>query len=123
MHVDGGGSPACQGAGAMLSECLKSLQFGAAFFAKSTQRIYRVAVDQLSQLRKGLVRRKIGVDNHSNDRLRLFNHGRARHNAHSAYQGVDPDQFRNLRLVMYESVDVQLRSLIDELLVQAFPAW
>jgi hypothetical protein len=112
----------CQDAlAAMLRECLKSLQFGAACFAKVTQRIYCTALHQLSHLREGFVRRKIRVDNHSNDRLRFFNHGRARQNAHSAYQGVDPDQFRNLRLVMYEGVEVQLRSLIDELPVQLLP--
>jgi hypothetical protein len=34
----------------LLSECSESLQFGAAFVAKGTQRIYRVAVHQLSEL-------------------------------------------------------------------------
>src|SRR3954467_15567349 len=121
MHVDRGGSAACQARAAMLSECSGSLQFSAAFFAKGAQRIYRAAVHQLSHLRKGLVRRKIGVDNYSNDRLRFFNHGGARHNAHSAYQGVDPDQCRKLSFVMYESVGVQPRSLIDEQLVELLP--
>src|SRR4051794_17424591 len=121
MHVDGGGSSAHQAPTAMLSECSESLQFGAAFFAKGTQRIYRAAVHQLLHLRKRLVRRKIRVDNYSNDRLRFFNHGRTRHNAHSAYQGVDPDQCRKLSFVMYESVGVQLRSFIDEQLVELLP--
>src|ERR1700730_17454035 len=92
---------------AMLSECSGSLQFGAAFFAENTQRIYRAAFHQLSYLRKGLIRRKVRVDNHPNDSLGFFNHGRARQNAHSAYQTVDADQCRNLRFVMYESVGVQ----------------
>jgi hypothetical protein len=67
---------------AMLSECSGSLQLGAAFLTEGTQRIYRASVHQLSYFRNGLVRRKIRVDSHSNDRLRFFNHGRARQNAH-----------------------------------------
>src|SRR5258706_10552211 len=74
-----------------LSECSESLQFGAAFFAEGTQRIYGAAVHQLSELWKGLVRRKIRIDDHSNDRLRFFNDGGARQNAHSVYQGVHAD--------------------------------
>jgi hypothetical protein len=116
VEVPHAGTPA-----AMLSECSGSLQFGAAFFAKGTQRIYCMAVHQLSQLRKRFVRGKIGVDNHSNDRLSFFNHGRARLDAHAAYQGVGPDQCRNLRLVMHESVGVQLGSLVDEQPVELLP--
>jgi hypothetical protein len=33
--------------------------------------------------------------------------------AHSAYQGIDADQRRNLRLVMHQGVGVQLGCLID----------
>src|SRR5262245_44084025 len=106
---------------AMSSECSGSLQFGAAGLAEGTQRIYRAAVHQRSQLREGLVRRKIRVDDHSNDRLGPFDHGRTRQNTHSAYQGVDADQCRNLGLVVCEGVSVQLRSLVDELLVQLLP--
>src|SRR6266702_3063581 len=83
----------------MLSACsgsCESLQFGAAFLTESTQRIYRVAADQLSQLRKRLVGREIRIDNHANHRLRLFDHGRARHDTHSADQRVNADQRRNL---------------------------
>src|SRR3984893_11552570 len=56
---------------------LESLQFGAAFLAVGPQQIYRVAVHQLSQLRKCLVRCEIRVDNHSNDYHRLFDYGGA----------------------------------------------
>src|SRR4051794_4955744 len=103
------------------SECSESLQFGAAFFAKGTQWIYRMALHQLSHLRKGLIRRKIRVDNHSNDRLCLLNHGGTGQHAHSAYRGVDADQRRHLRFIMDESVGIQLRSLIDERAVELLP--
>ena len=53
--------------------------------------------------------------------LRLFDHGRARHDAHPAYQRVDADQSGNLRLVACESVRVELRSFVDELLVELLP--
>ena len=115
----------CQGAGCDVERVLRileSLQFSAAFLAEGTQRIYRVAVHQLSQLRKRLVWCEIRIDNQSNNRMCLFDHGRARQNAHSAYQGVDADQCRNLRIVVYESVSVQLRCLIDGLLVQLLPS-
>ena len=104
------------------SRRLQSLQFGAANLAEGAQRINRMAVHQLSQFRKRLVRREICLDNCSNDCLGLFDHVRARQNTHSVYQGVDADQRRNLRLVVYEGVGVQLRCLIDELLVQLLPS-
>jgi len=43
VEVPQGRTPA-----AMLSECSRSLQFGAAFLAEGAQRIYRVAVHQRS---------------------------------------------------------------------------
>jgi hypothetical protein len=104
------------------SASLKGLQFSAAFLAEGTQRIYRVVVYQLSQLRKRLVRCDICVDNHANDRLRLFNHGRTSQHAHLAYQRIDADQCRNLCFVVREGVGAQLRCLIDELLVQLLPS-
>jgi hypothetical protein len=48
MHVAGCGSSACGTLAAMLSECSRSLQFGAAFLAEGAQRIYRMAVHQRS---------------------------------------------------------------------------
>jgi hypothetical protein len=55
---------------------LESLQFGAAFFAEGAQRIDRAAANQFAQLRNRFVRRTIRMNNHVNDCLRLFDHGR-----------------------------------------------
>src|SRR5271166_6504501 len=104
------------------SRRLQSLQFGAAYLAEGAQRINRIAVNKLSQFRKRLVWCEIRLDNCSNDCLGTFDHVRARQNTHSVYQGVDADQRRNLRSVVYEGVGVQLRCLIDELLVQLLPS-
>jgi hypothetical protein len=104
------------------SRRLQGLRFGAAYLAEGAQRINRMAVHQLSQFRKRLVRCETCLDNCSNDCLGPFDHVRARQNTHSVYQGVDADQRRNLRLVVYEGVGLQLRCLIDELLVQLLPS-
>src|SRR5260370_41950278 len=104
------------------SRRLQNLQFGAAYLAEGAQRINRMAAHQLSQFRKRLVRCEIRLDNCSNDRLGTFDHVRARQNTHSIYQAVDANQRRNLRLVVYEGVGVQLRWRIDELLVQLLPS-
>jgi hypothetical protein len=79
--------------------------------------MYRLAVHQLSQLRKRLVRGEIRLDNHSNDRIR---DRRTRRDAHSADQRVDADQCRNLSLFVREGV-VQLRCPVDELPVRLLP--
>jgi hypothetical protein len=55
---------------------LESLQFGAAFFAEGAQRIDRATAYQFAQLRNRFVRRTIRLNNHVNDCLRLFDHGR-----------------------------------------------
>ena len=88
------------------SRPFRALQFGAAYLAEGAQRINRIATDKFSQFKKRLVRCAIRIDNCSNDCLGLFDHVRARQNTHSVYQGVDADQRRNLRLVVYESVGV-----------------
>ena len=103
------------------SRRLQGLRFGAAYLAEGAQRINGIAVHKLSQFRKCLVRCEIRIHNCSNDCLGLFDHVRARQKTHSVYQGVDADQRRNLRLVVYEGVSLQLRCLIDELLVQLLP--
>jgi hypothetical protein len=100
---------------------LESLQFGAAFLAEGTQRIYRVAAQQLLQLGRRPIRCEICLDNHSNDRFRPSDHGRARQNTHSAHQGVDTDERRNLQIV-YEGFGVQFRPLVDELFVHLSPS-
>src|SRR5262249_6152996 len=57
-----------------------------------------------------------------NDRLRLLDHGGARYDTHPADQRVDADQCRDLRLIVHQRVGVELRCLIDELLVQLLPS-
>src|SRR5258708_3403472 len=84
-------------------------QLLAALLAEGPQRFTdRVVVHQLSQFGKRLVRREICVDAESNDRLGLFDHRSTRHDAHAAYQRIDADERRSLRLVMYQGVSVQL---------------
>jgi hypothetical protein len=100
---------------------LESLQFGAAFLTEGTQRIYRVAAQQLLQLGRRPIRCEICLDNHPNDRFRLCDYGMARQNTHSAYQGVDTDQRGDLQIV-YKGVGVQFRRLIDELFVHLSPS-
>src|SRR4051812_20242152 len=83
--------------GAALSACseiLERLQFEPAFLTKGTQRIHRMTGDQGSQLRERFVWCEISVDNHSDDRLGLFDDGSGRHDAHLAYQRVNADQGR-----------------------------
>jgi hypothetical protein len=77
-----------------------------------------VAINKLPQLRKRPVRREIPINNGPDNRLRLFNHGGTRKNAHSADQRLDADECRYFRLIVHEGVSVQLGCFVDELLVE-----
>ena len=96
---------------------LRVARIFAALLAESTQRIYRVAAGQLARLGESLVRRAIGVEDHLNNRFRLLDNGGARQNAHSADESIDADKQENLRVVAHEGVRVDVRRLVDELLV------
>src|SRR5260370_34203839 len=102
----------------MCSGSLESPHLSAAFIGEGTQWVYCVTVHELSYLRKRLVRRKIRLDNHANDGLRRFHYGRARQDPHLAYQRVHADQCSDLSLLVREGVSIELRCLVDELLVQ-----
>jgi hypothetical protein len=77
-----------------------------------------MTLDQLSEFGKSFARREKGLNNRANDRLRPFDHGEAGHDSHFAYQGVHADQRRNVRFVVRQGVSIQLRCLIDELLIE-----
>ena len=94
----------------------------AALLAERTQRVYRMAVHELPYLGKRLVRGKIRLDNHSNDRLSRIDHSGARHDPHLAYQRVHADQSSNLRFVVRKRVGIELRCLVDESPVQLLPS-
>jgi hypothetical protein len=113
-----------QSRSAMLSAgsgSLESPHLGAAFLGEGSQRVYSVTVYKPSHLSKRLVRCKIGLDNHANDGLSRFDHGRAREDPHLAYQRVQADQCSDLRLVVREGVGIELRRLVDELLFCRLP--
>ena len=102
----------------MCSGSLESPHLSAAFIGEGTHWVYCVTVHELTHLRKRLVRCKIRLDNHANDGLRRFDHGSARQHPHLADQRVHADQCSDLCLVVREGVSIELRCLVDELLVQ-----
>jgi hypothetical protein len=86
-----------------------------------TSSLGSLVADQLAEFGEGPVRSEIGIDDRSDDRLGLLDDGGTRQNAHSAYEGIDADERRNLRLLVHKGVGVQFRRLVDELLVQLLP--
>src|ERR1700729_2757750 len=79
-------------------------QILATLLAESAQWIHRMTSDQFVQFGKGLVRSEKGIDDRSDDRLGRLDDCGTRQNPHSAYQSIDADERRNLRLVVRQGV-------------------
>ena len=69
------------------------------------------------QLGECLVRREIGIHDRSDDLIGTVHDVRRGYDPHSADLGIEPDERRQVRLVVLERVDMGSRSLFDEVFV------
>jgi hypothetical protein len=95
------------------------LQFCTTFVGERKQQVDRLTLDQFPEFNKRLVWREKCLNNRTDRCFGLFNNGEAGLDAHLAYQSVDIDQGRNIRLVVRQGISVELGCLIDELLVKS----
>jgi len=93
-------------------------QFVAAGIAEITQRVQHIAFPIVRyQIAKRLVRALVCFDDPFHDPVRLVDDCLRRQNAHPADEGVEADEFRGIRHIVFNGVRKSVRRLFGEVLV------